>query len=84
MQFVANPKFTFCGTNLWGLQLHKRFEGNFMLRYLVEYTFTGLSAEKDYQDVVEFFKDKDTSKYSQALAQALETIRAKIGWIGVG
>jgi|ERR1700692_568121 len=54
-----------------------------MLRYLVEYTFAGLSGEKDYQDIVKFFKDKDTSKYSQALAQALESIRAKIGWIDV-
>jgi aminopeptidase 2 len=60
---------------------YKRFEGNFMLRYLVEYTFVGLSAERDYQDTVEFFKDKDTSKYSQALAQVLESIRAKIAWV---
>lgn len=61
--------------------LYIRFEGNFMLRYLIEYSFTGLSAEKDYQDIVEFFKDKDTSKYSQALAQVLESIRTKISWI---
>jgi aminopeptidase 2 len=54
-----------------------------VLRYLVEYTFAGLSAEKDYQDIVEFFKDKDTSKYSQALAQTLESIRAKTAWIDV-
>jgi hypothetical protein len=54
-----------------------------MLRYLVEYTFVGLSAERDYQDTVEFFKDKDTSKYSQALAQVLDSIRAKIAWVDV-
>jgi aminopeptidase 2 len=54
-----------------------------MLRYLVQDTFTDLSSEKDYQDTVEFFKDKDTSKYNQSLAQALESIRAKIAWIDV-
>lgn len=80
---VISKVNVFGGANRWRLQLQKRFEGNFMLRYLVEYTFTGLSAEKDYKDIVEFFKDKDTSKYSQALAQALESIRSKIAWIGV-
>jgi aminopeptidase 2 len=54
-----------------------------MLRYFVEYTFSGLSAEEDYQDIVKFFEDKHTSKYSQALAQALESIRAKIAWVDV-
>jgi len=61
--------------------LQKRFEESYGLRYLVEHAFTSLSAEKDYGDVVEFFKDKDTSKYSMALAQVLETIRAQITWI---
>lgn len=54
-----------------------------MMRYLVQRTFSGLSTEKDYQEIVEFFKDKDTSKYNLALAQALDTIRAKIVWLEV-
>jgi len=61
--------------------LYKRFEGNSMMRYLVQRTFSGLSSEKDYQEIVEFFKDKDTSKYNLALAQVLDTIRAKIAWL---
>jgi aminopeptidase 2 len=54
-----------------------------MMRYLVQRTFSGLSSEKDYQEIVEFFKDKDTSKYNLALAQVLDTIRAKIAWLEV-
>lgn len=54
-----------------------------MMRYLVQRTFSGLSTEEDYQGIVEFFKDKDTSKYNLALAQSLETIRAKITWLEV-
>jgi aminopeptidase 2 len=61
--------------------LQKRFEGNFMMRYLIQRTFGGLSTEKDYEDIVEFFKDKNTAKYNMALAQTLDTIRAKIAWI---
>ncbi|KIM80851.1 hypothetical protein PILCRDRAFT_9278 [Piloderma croceum F 1598] len=61
--------------------IYKRLEGNFMLKDLVKYSFTNLSGEADYQDTVEFFKDKETSKYNQSLAQALETIKAKEGWV---
>lgn len=59
----------------------------------------GLSAEKDHTELVEFFKvdrqlvqcyslvivsqNKDTSKYDQTLAQALDSIRAKITYIEV-
>lgn len=59
----------------------------------------GLSAEKDHAELVGFFKvgrqfieyyslvsvpqNKDTSKYDQMLAQALDGIRAKITYIEV-
>ena len=46
-----------------------------MLRYLVEYTFVGLSAERDYQDTVEFFKDKDTKAYERSLVVVSDTIK---------
>ncbi|KAG5639615.1 hypothetical protein H0H81_010817 [Sphagnurus paluster] len=39
------------------------------------------SAEKDLEELVEFFKDKDTSKYNQGLAQVLDGIRARIAYI---
>ncbi|KAL0947133.1 hypothetical protein HGRIS_013264 [Hohenbuehelia grisea] len=61
--------------------LYKRFEGNFTLKYLLESSFRTLTTEKDYKDITEFFKDKDTSKYSHGLLQSLDTVRAKIGFI---
>ncbi|KAF8061516.1 leucyl aminopeptidase [Lyophyllum atratum] len=61
--------------------LYKRFEGNFSLKSLIEISMGFLSTEKDYQEVVEFFKDKDTSKYDQGLAQVLDGIRAKAAYI---
>jgi len=62
-------------------KLYKRFEANFMLKSLVEMSVGPLSTEKDYAEVVEFFKDKDTSKYSLGLAQSLDSIRAKAAFI---
>ncbi|KAJ7472140.1 leucyl aminopeptidase [Mycena latifolia] len=56
----------------------KRFATNSMLKYLVEACFGSLSTQKDYDDIEEFFKDKDTTRYSMALAQVLETIRVRI------
>ncbi|KAG6813612.1 hypothetical protein H0H92_009229 [Tricholoma furcatifolium] len=61
--------------------LYKRFEANFTLKSIVELSMGRLSTEKDRADVVEFFKDKDTSKYNQALAQVLDGIRARIAYI---
>ncbi|CAK5277482.1 unnamed protein product [Mycena citricolor] len=62
-------------------QLMKRFEGNFTIKSLVSATFSSLSTEKDLAAAEEFFKDKDTSKYSMAIAQSLETIRTRIQYI---
>ncbi|KAJ7470561.1 leucyl aminopeptidase [Mycena latifolia] len=61
--------------------LMKRFEGNFTINYLVSCSFGALSTKEDYESMEEFFKGKDTSKYSMALAQALETIRTRISYI---
>ncbi|TFK42895.1 peptidase family M1-domain-containing protein [Crucibulum laeve] len=61
--------------------LYKRFEGNFALQYLVSISMDGLASEKDYKEIEAFFKDKDTSKYNQSLAQTLDTIRAKYEYI---
>ncbi|EAU88167.2 leucyl aminopeptidase [Coprinopsis cinerea okayama7 len=61
--------------------LYKRFEGNFTLQYLVKYSLDFLSTKEDLEAVQAFFKDKDTSKYNQSLAQTLDSIRAKIAYI---
>ncbi|KAJ7489904.1 leucyl aminopeptidase, partial [Mycena galericulata] len=58
-----------------------RFEGNFTLNHLVTISFAALSTREDYEDVEAFFKDKDNSKYSMALAQTLESIRTRITYI---
>lgn len=61
--------------------LYKRFEGNFTLRYLVSISLDFYATEKDYKEIAEFFKDKDTSKYVQALGQTLDSIRAKTRYV---
>ncbi|KAG9104921.1 Aminopeptidase 2 mitochondrial [Ceratobasidium sp. 370] len=62
-------------------RLFKRFEGNFSLNYLVKYGFDSFSSEEDAQDVENFFKGKDTSKFNLALAQTLDSIRASAKWL---
>jgi len=59
----------------------KRFATNSNLPYFVATCFNGLSTQADYNDIQEFFKDKDTSRYSMALAQTLETIRVRVNYI---
>ncbi|KAF7361545.1 Aminopeptidase 1 [Mycena sanguinolenta] len=59
----------------------KRFATNSMLKYLVTTCFRGLSTQEAHDDVEAFFKGKDTTRYSMALAQALETIRTRIAYI---
>ncbi|KAL5635262.1 hypothetical protein ACGC1H_003079 [Rhizoctonia solani] len=59
----------------------KRFEGNFSFRYIVPYIFDSFSTNKDAQEIEEFFRDKDVSKFSMAYAQTLETIRANAKWL---
>ncbi|KAF8892603.1 leucyl aminopeptidase [Infundibulicybe gibba] len=61
--------------------LFKRFEGNFTLKYLVETALDSFSTEKDYNETVEYFKDKNTSKYKFSLAQTLDSIRANTAYI---
>jgi len=61
--------------------LYKRFEGNFSLHYLVTFSSDYYSSTEDYKAIESFYKDKDTSKYDKALAQALDTIRAKAAYV---
>ncbi|KDN33855.1 hypothetical protein RSAG8_13058, partial [Rhizoctonia solani AG-8 WAC10335] len=62
-------------------KLAKRFEGNFSFRYLVQHALDSFSTDKDAQEIEEFFKDKDISKFNMAYAQMLETIRANAKWL---
>ncbi|KAH7930860.1 hypothetical protein BV22DRAFT_1101563 [Leucogyrophana mollusca] len=61
--------------------IYKRYEGNFSLKDVIATCFEHLTAEGDYDKTVEFFKDKDTSKYNLALSQTLDSIRSSSGWL---
>ncbi|SNX84196.1 probable AAP1 - alanine/arginine aminopeptidase [Melanopsichium pennsylvanicum] len=61
--------------------LSKRFAGNFSLSRLIEYSFSAFSSEKDAQDVEDFFKGKDTAKFSMGLSQGLDAVRSKARWV---
>ncbi|KAG1756159.1 hypothetical protein EDD22DRAFT_981551 [Suillus occidentalis] len=63
------------------VELAKRFEGNFSFKDIVSSSFDNLTKEEDYQRIVDFFKDKDTSRYNLALSQTLESLRASRAWI---
>lgn len=63
------------------VELAKRFEGNFSFKSIVSATFENLTKEEDYQRTVDFFKDKDISRYNLALSQTLESLRASRAWI---
>ncbi|KAF9533369.1 leucyl aminopeptidase [Crepidotus variabilis] len=61
--------------------LFKRFESNFSLPFLVKLSSEYYSSMKDLELLEEFYQDKDTSKYKLALAQTLDEIRARAGYV---
>jgi aminopeptidase 2 len=63
------------------VELAKRFEGNFSFKDIVSLSLENLTKEEDYEKIVDFFKDKDTSRYNLALSQTLESLRASRAWI---
>ncbi|OAX41307.1 hypothetical protein K503DRAFT_848469 [Rhizopogon vinicolor AM-OR11-026] len=62
-------------------EIAKRYDGNFSFKDIVSSSFGGLTKEEDYQQIVDFFKDKDTSRYNLALSQTLDSLRASRAWI---
>ncbi|CCM03911.1 uncharacterized protein FIBRA_06062 [Fibroporia radiculosa] len=59
----------------------KRLEGNYSMQFLVSIAISPLSSDKDYEETVEFFKTKDTSKYDMVLKQSLDSIASRSAWI---
>ncbi|KAF8261355.1 leucyl aminopeptidase [Lactarius quietus] len=57
--------------------INKRLETTFSMKYIVQSVYSGFGKEEDRVKAEAFFKDKDTRKYNQALAQALDGISAK-------
>ncbi|VDB93806.1 unnamed protein product [Peniophora sp. CBMAI 1063] len=61
--------------------LSERFKGTSAMRHFVTSTYSGYSTQEDLEHVRDFFKEKDTAWYSMALAQAIDSIKARIRWI---
>lgn len=62
-------------------ELLRRFSGNFTLSRLLEYSFSSFASQKDYDDVVVFFADKDRSKYAMAYSQGLDNVKMQASWL---
>ena len=63
--------------------IYKRFEGNFSVSYLITFSSDYYSRMEDYEAIETFYREKDTSKYKLALAQALDGIRARAEYVEV-
>jgi aminopeptidase 2 len=50
---------------------------------LVWAVYGGFSSQSDLEHAEKFYDGRDTSKYNMALAQTLDSIRAKVRWIEV-
>ncbi|KAJ6487746.1 leucyl aminopeptidase [Mycena sanguinolenta] len=55
-------------------EIHERFKDGFGMADLLELTFSSLSTEGDRDQLVTFFKGKDTSKFELRLSQVLDSI----------
>ncbi|KAK4703907.1 hypothetical protein P7C70_g2308, partial [Phenoliferia sp. Uapishka_3] len=62
-------------------EITTRFKGNFSIGSLVKLSFMTFSTVEDANDVEAFFKEKDTSAYSQPLSQGLDSVRSKASWL---
>ncbi|KAH9030817.1 leucyl aminopeptidase [Lactarius hengduanensis] len=61
--------------------ISKRLETTFFMKNVIQSVYSGFGKEDDRVKAEAFFKDKDTRKYDQALAQALDGISAKAAFI---
>jgi len=61
--------------------INKRLETTFAMKYIVQSVYAGFTEEEDRLKAEAFFKDKDTGKYNQALAQSMDGISAKAAFI---
>ncbi|KAF9265645.1 hypothetical protein L218DRAFT_997586 [Marasmius fiardii PR-910] len=62
-------------------ELYNHFVDTYYFKFIIEYGFSGLTSTSDLNDLVGFFDDKETSKYSMFLAQSFDSIRARIAFI---
>ncbi|WFD34664.1 Aminopeptidase 2 mitochondrial [Malassezia cuniculi] len=62
-------------------ELVRTFDGNFSLAGLLRMSIASLTTDKDADAVEAFFRERNTSKYSMALAQGLDAIRSQARWL---
>ena len=62
-------------------ELVRTFDGNFSLAGLLRMTIAPLTTDADADAVEAFFRGRNTSKYSMALAQGLDAIRSQARWL---
>ncbi|KAI9451359.1 leucyl aminopeptidase [Lactarius psammicola] len=82
--FCANTEALYALREFFEANYHsinKRLETTFSMKYIVQSVYSGFGKEEDRVKAEAFFKDKDTRKYNQALAQALDGISAKAAFI---
>lgn len=61
--------------------LVKRFEGNFSLGRIMEYSISSFSSDEDLKAIEAFFSDKNNGTYISSLKQALDAVRANAAWV---
>ncbi|EIW81938.1 hypothetical protein CONPUDRAFT_81582 [Coniophora puteana RWD-64-598 SS2] len=62
-------------------EVSDRFPASYKIQDIVSMTFRNLTKDEDYAVIVDFFKDKDRSKYNMAYDQMLDSVRASNAWI---
>ncbi|XP_077997476.1 puromycin-sensitive aminopeptidase-like [Glandiceps talaboti] len=62
-------------------ELHKRYEGGFLLSRLVKYCTEGFASEEKAKEIEDFFKTHDAPAAERTIQQSLENIRLNMKWL---
>ncbi|XP_070570374.1 puromycin-sensitive aminopeptidase-like [Ptychodera flava] len=62
-------------------ELHKRYEGGFLLSRLVKYCTEGFASEERAKEIEEFFKNHKAPAAERTIQQSLENIRLNMKWL---
>ncbi|KAI9794864.1 MAG: Aminopeptidase 2 mitochondrial [Peltula sp. TS41687] len=65
----------------WPVLEEKYEPGGFMLSSIVQICTSNYAKPGSVEDIQRFFRDRSTTGFDQALAQALDTVKAKVSWV---
>ncbi|KAK2761286.1 Aminopeptidase 2 mitochondrial [Arachnomyces sp. PD_36] len=65
----------------WSEIIKRLPPGLSMLGSVVQICAASFSTQEQYDEVENFFKDKDTKGFDRAVEQSLDTIKAKVSWV---